>query len=75
MNKTTKRILLVLGALLVIVGILVGMDTYLKTDVTNAINSFEDCAEAGYPIRESYPEQCATPDGRTFTNDTNTQVQ
>ena len=31
------------------------------------INSFEDCVNAGYPIMESYPRQCKTPDGRTFT--------
>lgn len=31
------------------------------------INSFEDCAAAGYPIQESYPEQCTTSDGRHFT--------
>lgn len=30
------------------------------------INNFEECAAAGYPILESYPEQCKTPDGRTF---------
>ena len=33
---------------------------------TEAINSFKECAAAGYPIMESYPEQCKTPDGRTF---------
>src|SRR3989344_7622585 len=31
------------------------------------INSFEECVAAGYPIMESYPEQCKTPDGRSFT--------
>lgn len=31
-----------------------------------AINSFEDCAKL-YPIMESYPEQCNTPDGKYFT--------
>lgn len=30
------------------------------------INSFEECAVAGYPIMESYPEQCRTPDGKIF---------
>lgn len=30
------------------------------------INSFEECAAAGYPIMESYPEQCRTPDGENF---------
>lgn len=34
-----------------------------------AITNFDDCAAAGYSIRESYPEQCATPDGRVFVND------
>ena len=32
----------------------------------NGIRTFEDCAAAGYPIAESYPEQCRTPDGRLF---------
>lgn len=31
------------------------------------INSFEECAAAGYPILEIYPEQCRTPDGKSFT--------
>lgn len=31
-------------------------------------NSFEQCVQAGYPVQESFPEQCRTPDGRTFTN-------
>jgi hypothetical protein len=33
----------------------------------DGIDSFEDCARAGYPIAESYPEQCFTPDGKSFT--------
>ncbi len=32
-----------------------------------SIASFEECVAAGYPIIESYPPQCTTPDGRTFT--------
>lgn len=30
------------------------------------ISSFEECVTAGYPIMESYPEQCATPE-KSFT--------
>jgi hypothetical protein len=33
------------------------------------INSFEECAAAGFPIMKSYPEQCRTPDGRLFVRD------
>lgn len=32
----------------------------------SGIRNFEDCAAAGYPVAESYPEQCRTPDGRLF---------
>ena len=30
------------------------------------IDSFEACVQAGYPVLESYPRQCRTPDGQTF---------
>ena len=32
----------------------------------SGIRNFEQCAAAGFPIMESYPEQCRTPDGRLF---------
>lgn len=35
-----------------------------------AVTNFEECAEAGYPVMESYPRQCRTPDGKNFTEDT-----
>lgn len=33
------------------------------------ITTFEECRDAGYPIMESYPEQCRTPDGRNFVRE------
>jgi len=33
------------------------------------IMSFADCASAGYPVMESYPRQCRTPDGRTYAEE------
>lgn len=36
---------------------------------TPAITSFADCAAAGYPVAESYPRQCRTPDGRVFAEE------
>lgn len=32
------------------------------------IESFQQCASAGYPIQLSYPERCSVPGGKTFTN-------
>lgn len=37
-----------------------------STPNQSTITSFEDCLLAGYPIRETYPRQCATEDGRLF---------
>jgi len=62
--------------IIVIIGvvILVGIAGYFIIDPQvffqkpmEEINSFEECAAAGYPIMESYPEQCRTPDGQSFT--------
>jgi len=39
------------------------------TIITQEINSFDDCAKAGYPILESYPRQCKIPDGGSFIED------
>jgi hypothetical protein len=33
----------------------------------NKVNSFDSCQKAGYPILDSYPEQCQLPNGKSFT--------
>lgn len=38
------------------------------------IATFEECAAAGYPIMEIYPEQCRVPGGGTFTRVTTDAV-
>jgi hypothetical protein len=40
-----------------------------------AINGFDECAGAGYPVMESYPRQCRTPEGRTFVEDLSPEEQ
>lgn len=35
------------------------------------VTTFAECASAGYPILQSYPRQCKTPDGTTFVEQTN----
>lgn len=33
------------------------------------ITSFEECIEAGYPVMESFPRQCNTPEGKNFVEE------
>ena len=51
------------------IGYLVGYDRGVDTTTETLIDSFEDCAAAGYPVMESYPEQCRTPDGKLFVRE------
>lgn len=70
MNPTTSRTLVAVLLVLLIVG---GIAYYMKRDTDFvSIQSYEECVQAGYPVAESYPEQCRTPDGRVFTNTTST---
>lgn len=40
-----------------------------NVEISGPIDSFEECEAAGFPVMESYPRQCATADGETFTED------
>lgn len=65
------RSYLAILVLLIIVTILgvIGLRNYQQGQNAKAVTSFAECKEAGYPVQESFPEQCRTPDGRIFTND------
>lgn len=38
-----------------------------NTNTGSTVSSYDDCVAAGYPILESYPTQCITSDGKSFT--------
>jgi hypothetical protein len=40
-----------------------------KPPSSQTITNFEECAQAGYPIGQSYPRQCWTPDGGRFVEE------
>ncbi len=56
--------------ILVVPLILLYTYNYVKSNAVTPpadISTFEECAAAGYPILEIYPEQCKVPGGTTFT--------
>lgn len=65
-NTKTNNQRLILFSICVLAALL-GVVFFLRSRNTPQITSFEECAQAGYPIMESYPEQCRTPNGETFT--------
>jgi hypothetical protein len=73
-----KKILLVLVGLLVLVAAFYALNSYIYNEKqgdgtvdadTADIRSFADCERAGYPVMESQPRQCRTPDGRTYAEE------
>lgn len=64
-----KSIGYVVVALVAVVLTVAGWMYFQQQEMVTKIATFEDCAAAGYPIMDSYPEQCRTPDGRTFVRD------
>ncbi|MDD5569196.1 MAG: Gmad2 immunoglobulin-like domain-containing protein [Candidatus Pacebacteria bacterium] len=39
------------------------------------VPDFEQCAALGYPVLETYPRQCKTPDGQTFVEDIGNAIE
>lgn len=62
----TLIVLLVIGAIVAVTR---------RTPVEAVITSFEECIAAGNPILESYPRQCKTKGGETFTEDIGNEIE
>lgn len=49
---------------------------YIKTKKQiSSISNFEECIVAGYPVLESYPRQCKTPNDKTFVEDIGNELE
>lgn len=66
MKRAPLIVIIVLAVL--VVGLGSCLLVRLFTPSAPTVTSYAECVAAGYPILETYPEQCRTPDGRTFVN-------
>jgi hypothetical protein len=55
---------LVISIVIAVVLLIVGTVWWNVTQIA-AIDTFEECAQK-YPVMDSFPEQCRTPDGRLY---------
>lgn len=72
--KTTTLVGIAI-VLTIIAALLLALSNTAKQQRILSIASFEECRAAGYPIMESYPEQCRTPDGRLFVKEAQTPIE
>lgn len=68
-----KNLIYIIGAV-VITGSMVWAGFYMKSYQTG-IQNFDECVAAGYPVMESYPRQCKTYDGKTFSEDIGNELE
>ena len=40
-----------------------------------AVSNFDQCVDRGYPVMESFPRQCRTPDGQVFVEDIGNEIE
>jgi hypothetical protein len=70
MNKFKRRkhqphIMIVIVA---VAAIIIGNFIVFAGRTHNLVTSYTDCVNAGYPVQETFPERCVTPEGTSFTN-------
>lgn len=63
-NKLLIVILIIIFVIIVSLAYYVFM---IKPEAEGQATNFEECQSKGYAVMESYPRQCRTPDGQTFS--------
>lgn len=73
----SKKIFILSLIIIIFGGVVLCFFTFFKPGEapTLNINNFEECVSAGYPVLESYPRQCKTPEGKTFTEDIGNELE
>lgn len=66
-KKLRLAYMALIAAALVGLGIVVWLAWIRPAQQSADITSFEECVDAGYPVQESEPPVCVTPDGTRFT--------
>lgn len=69
-NLSTTTLIGIAVVLVIVGGLLVALSANREQQELLSISDFEECVAAGFPVMETFPEQCRTPDGRTFVKET-----
>jgi hypothetical protein len=70
-----KKVIAVIVVLLIIGAGYFGFQQYKKAEEVKKITSFDACAAARFPVMDSYPGRCVTPDGRSFTQEIGNELE
>lgn len=66
MKREERNLAIIIVLILIILIIITFIFIFNNKLIVSNVRDFESCKNAGYPILESFPRQCKTPDGKTF---------
>ena len=70
-----RRIIIpIIAALFLLLGAVL-YATSRDSDRVDTVSNFDECANAGYQVAESYPARCMVPDGPSFTEDIGNELE
>jgi hypothetical protein len=70
-----NKILIAAAIILIAAGLIYYFALWQGKTPTTEVSNFEECVAAGYPVMESYPRQCRTPDGQNFVEDIGNELE
>lgn len=70
-----KKIIILAVILILIIGGVYAYIQFNKSIQLAIASKFEECEAAGYPVAESYPRICTTPDGRSLVEDIGNELE
>jgi len=78
-NHKNKMQLVLIGVVILLILIIFGLTAYIivkytTNQNTKQITNFAECMQAGYPVMESFPRQCRTPEGQLFVEEIDVEI-
>ena len=72
-NDKQTVVIIAIAASVTLAGIVIWLNPFRlgQDGRVPSVSSFDECVRAGYPVMESFPRQCRTPDGRNFVEQIN----
>ena len=65
----------IISGLVALVGVIALIWNYQSGEEPIIVSNFDECIAQGYPVLESYPRQCKTPEGQTFVEDIGNELE